>query len=109
MIKKKTKDLVVIPSKKPVVALDGANRFSFSHENCEKLKRFTPSKTDSQNRFSVLFFVCDCSTSVGINSHIRRMFTQLQSYTLLNKLNSSTESTEQTQSLLSTVSYVYSK
>ncbi len=24
--------------------LDGANLFSFSHENCEKLKRFAPSE-----------------------------------------------------------------
>ncbi len=40
------KDLVVTPSKKPGVASDGTNHFSFSHENWEKLKRFTPSKTD---------------------------------------------------------------
>ena len=41
------KDLVVTPSKKPGAASDGANHFSFSHENGEKLNRFAPSKTDS--------------------------------------------------------------
>ena len=46
ILKKKTKDLVVTPSEKPVAASDGVNRFSFSHENCEKLK-IAPSKTDS--------------------------------------------------------------
>ena len=45
------KDPIVTPSKKPGAASDGTNHFSFSHENCEKLKRFVPSKTDSQNRF----------------------------------------------------------
>ena len=45
------KDLVVTPSKKPGEDSDGANRFSFSHENFEKLKRFTSSETDSYNRF----------------------------------------------------------
>jgi hypothetical protein len=48
---RKTKDLVVTPSKKPGTASDGANLFSFSRENCEKLKRFAPSKTDSENHF----------------------------------------------------------
>ncbi len=43
--------LVVTPSKKWGMALDNANLFSFSHENCEKLKRFAPSKTDPENRF----------------------------------------------------------
>jgi hypothetical protein len=47
----KTKDLVVTPSEKLGTASDGVNLFSFSHENCEKLKRFTPSKTDSENHF----------------------------------------------------------
>jgi hypothetical protein len=41
------KDLVVTPSEKPGKASDGANLF----ENCEKLKRLTPSKTDSENHF----------------------------------------------------------
>ena len=47
ILKKKMKDLVVTPSKKPGAASDGADCFSFSHENCEKVKRFAPSKTDS--------------------------------------------------------------
>jgi hypothetical protein len=41
------KDPVVTPFEKPGAASDGANRFSFSHENYEKLKRFAPSVTDS--------------------------------------------------------------
>jgi hypothetical protein len=45
------KDLVVTPSKKLGTASDGTNLFSFSHENCAKLKRFAPSKTDSENSF----------------------------------------------------------
>ena len=45
------KDLVVTPSKKPGEDSDGANRFSFSHENFEKLKNFTLSETDSLNHF----------------------------------------------------------
>ena len=44
-------DLIVTPSENPGTALDGANLVSFSHENCEKLKRLAPSKTDSENRF----------------------------------------------------------
>jgi hypothetical protein len=43
----KMKDPVVTPSTKPGAASDGTNRFSFLHENCEKLKRFAPSKTKS--------------------------------------------------------------
>jgi hypothetical protein len=35
----------------PGTALDGANLFSFSDENCEELKKIAPSKTDSENRF----------------------------------------------------------
>jgi hypothetical protein len=51
MLKKKTYYLLVTPSKKPGTASDNANLFSFSHENCEELKRFAPSKTDSENCF----------------------------------------------------------
>ena len=43
--------------------LDGANLFSFSHENCEELKRFAPSKTDSETRF-------DSQAYVGISTII---------------------------------------
>jgi hypothetical protein len=45
------KNLIVTPSKKPGTASDGANLFNFSNENCEKLKRFAPSNTDSENHF----------------------------------------------------------
>jgi hypothetical protein len=40
----------VTPSKKLGTASDGANLFSFSHDNCEKLQRFVPSKTDSEKK-----------------------------------------------------------
>ena len=46
----------------PGTALDGANLFSFSHENCEKLKRFAPSKTDSD---------FDSQAYVGISTILR--------------------------------------
>ncbi len=45
------------------MASDGANLFSFSHENCEKLKRFAPSKTDSETCF-------DSHAYVGISTII---------------------------------------
>jgi hypothetical protein len=37
--------LIVASSKKPGTTLDGAKHISFSHENCEKLICFPPSKT----------------------------------------------------------------
>jgi hypothetical protein len=41
---------MVAPSEKPGTALDGAKHISFSHENCEKLKCFAPSKTGTWQR-----------------------------------------------------------
>jgi hypothetical protein len=35
----------------PGTASDGANLFSFSHENHEKLNGFAPFKTDLETRF----------------------------------------------------------
>ena len=60
MLKKTKKDPVATPSKKPGAASDGVNCFSFLHENCETLKRFTPPKTDSETVF-------DSPTNVGIS------------------------------------------
>jgi hypothetical protein len=42
--------LIFAPSKKLGTASDGAKHISFSHENCEKLICFAPSKTGTWQR-----------------------------------------------------------
>jgi hypothetical protein len=55
---------VATPSKKPGEASDGANHFSFTHENCEKLKKYHQPKL-------TLKTILDSHTNVGITIILR--------------------------------------